>query len=67
VRVDAQAVKVAISIISTKKWITIFLFFITFTPPCKFVVKLSTIDPFLITGWAEVAAFARKGQIDDCC
>jgi len=30
---------VAISIRSTKKWITIFLFFIAVTPLCKFVVK----------------------------
>jgi hypothetical protein len=46
VRVAAQAANVAISIRSTKKWITIFLFFIAVTPPCKFDCEMVHYETF---------------------
>jgi hypothetical protein len=78
VRVAAQAAKVAISIRSTKKWITIFLFFIAITPICKFDCEMFHYETFstegiksfgkifldlVVTLLSKYLTFSGKGQI----
>src|SRR4030042_945476 len=56
VGVDAQAAKVAISIRSTKQWITIFFFFIAMTPLCKFDCETVDYETF-----SKYLTFSGKG------